>query len=669
MSEALKSEALKPEALALPPRQLYPERREVKTGVLEDLVASVSAPFIVRSAGRRAKRLARIVQLTEAASSDLAGLDDEALRAAVRDVAISLRRTQMKDAAGIGRSFAVIREMSGRVLGRRHYPVQMMGAFALLNGMLAEMATGEGKTLTATLAAGTAALAGMPTHVVTVNDYLAKRDAEEMEPLYAALGLSVGVIVGGMSAGERRAAYGCDITYCTNKELAFDYLRDRIILGQSSGYLRLKLEGLAGEDRTQGLRLRGLAFAIVDEADSVLVDEARTPLLISATAESELDEPTLAKALQLGRDLVADRDYRLITDERRAVLTPDGRDHVESLSESWGGVWKSVVMREELARQAITALFLFAPGEHYLVRDDKVQIIDEHTGRLMPDRFWGEGLHQMVELKEGCALSGRRLTIARMTYQRLFRRYRLLSGMSGTVREVSDEMWTVYRLPVVRIPTNRPSQRKRLVDRVLPTEDAKWTTLIERVSELHGRGLPVLIGTRSVASSERASLRLTEAGLPHVVLNAAQDKVEAEIVASAGERGRIMVATNMAGRGTDIKLAPGVAALGGLQVIMAERFDSSRVDGQLAGRAGRQGEPGSFQAILSMDDPLLDIDRSGLLRRLGRPAMALSGERTGRFILRFAQWSTERLHSRMRRDLLAADRKLLLTLAFSGKSE
>lgn len=663
------SEARTSGGLALPPRQLYPERREVKTGLLEDMAASISAPFIVRSAGRRAKRLGRIVSLAEAASGDLADLDDEALRAAVRDVAIALRHTQAKDAAVIGRSFAVIREMSGRILGRRHYPVQMMGAFALLNGMLAEMATGEGKTLTATLAAGTAALAGMPTHVVTVNDYLAKRDAEEMEPLYAALGLSVGVIVGGMSAGDRRAAYGCDITYCTNKELAFDYLRDRIVLGQSSGNLRLKLEGLAGEDRTQGLRLRGLSFAIVDEADSVLVDEARTPLLISATAESELDEATLARALQLGRDLVPDRDYRLITDERRAVLTPEGREHVESLSESWSGVWKSVVMREELARQAITALFLFTQGEHYLVRDDKVQIIDEHTGRLMPDRFWGEGLHQMVELKEGCALSGRRLTIARMTYQRLFRRYRLLSGMSGTVREVSDEMWTVYRLPVVRIPTNRPSQRLRLVDRVLPTEEAKWTTLIERVSELHGRGLPVLIGTRSVASSERASSRLTEAGLPHVVLNAAQDKVEAEIVASAGARGRIMVATNMAGRGTDIKLAPGVAALGGLQVIMAERFDSSRVDGQLAGRAGRQGEPGSFQAILSMDDPLLDIDRSGLLRRLGRPAMALFGERAGRFILRFAQWSTERLHSRMRRDLLAADRKLLLTLAFSGKSE
>ena len=665
MSEAALSEPLRP-----PPLSLYPEKPESKANMLDALLATVTAPIVVRAAGQRAQKLAGIVGNVEAEGVAFAGLDDAGLRAAAREVAIELRRTSLEDDAVIARSFALVRELADRLLGERHYPVQLMGGFALLKGMLAEMATGEGKTLTATLAAATAALGGLPTHVVTVNDYLAKRDAELMAPLYAALGLTTGVIVSGMSLPARQKAYAADITYCTNKELAFDYLRDRMVIGQNGSNLRLRLSPLRGDGNTmRELRLRGLGFAIVDEADSVLVDEARTPLIISSTAESELDQATLSVALDIGRVLVGDRDYRLITSERRAVLTPQGRDRVAEMTAGRDGVWKSAVVREELARQAVTALHLFHAGDHYIVAEGKVQIVDEYTGRLMPDRFWGEGLHQMVELKEGCEISGRRLTIARMTYQRLFRRYRRLSGMSGTVRQVADEMWTVYRLPVVRIPTNRPIQRIHMPERVLPNDEEKWRAVVARTAELHAKGTPVLIGTRSVASSEEASARLTAAGLEHVVLNAAQNKTEADIVSRAGMRGAITVATNMAGRGTDIKLAPGVADLGGLHVIMAEQCDSRRVDDQLAGRAGRQGEPGAFQAILSLDDSLLDLDRRGLLRQAARLALATRGESGGAFVLRLAQRNVERMHSRMRRELLVSDGKLHQTLAFSGKSE
>jgi preprotein translocase subunit SecA len=322
------------------------------------------------------------------------------------------------------------------------------------------MATGEGKTLTATLVAGAAGLAGTPIHVITVNDYLVQRDAELMRPLYAALGLSVGVVIAGQNAAERRAAYACDITYCTNKELAFDYLRDRMVLGQSVGDLTLKMEALSsGSPRTRQLRLRGLHFALIDEADSVLIDEARTPLIISGTAESEIDADAVAHALELAATLRAGTDYVLSTEERRVFLTEQGQQRVAAFAEGRGAIWRGVITREELARQALSAIHLFRKGEQYVIANDKVQIVDEYTGRIMPDRFWSDGLHQMVEHKEGCVQSERRTTIARITYQRFFRRYRRLGGMSGTLQPVARELWQVYRLPVVRIPTSQAGCR------------------------------------------------------------------------------------------------------------------------------------------------------------------------------------------------------------------
>ena len=657
-------------SLILPAQRLYAQKPERRETALDSIAIGAQGGLVVATAGWRAKRLNRILPLVAHHEQGFRALADEDVPSAVREIATVLRLEPNFPDEPTARAFALIRELSDRILGKRHFDVQVVGAFAMIGGMLAEMATGEGKTLTATLVAGTAGLAGVPIHVVTVNDYLARRDAELMKPLYARLGLSVGIVVSGQNAEERRAAYACDITYCTNKELAFDYLRDRMVLGQSAGDLTLKAEALhTASPRSRQLRLRGLHFALVDEADSVLVDEARTPLIISGAAESVIDPETVAGALKLAATLVADADYIVSNEERRVYLTAHGQTGVETFAKALTGHWRSVISREELARQALAAIHLFKRDEHYVVSDGKVQIVDEYTGRIMPDRFWSDGLHQMIEHKEGCALSARRSTIARMTYQRFFRRYRRLAGMSGTIRPVAGELWRVYRLPVVAIPTAKPVRRIHLPDVVVATDEEKWRLIVAKVAQLHERGVPVLIGTRSVASSERASVELLAANLPHTVLNAAQDKREAEIVAEAGEHGRITVATNMAGRGTDIHLGEGVKELGGLHVIMTERHDARRIDLQLAGRAGRQGEPGCFEAFLSLEDPLMDMESGVALSHLAKLASGSLGEWAGRAASDYAQRRAERLHARMRADLLRSDQWQMKTLAFSGKSE
>lgn len=663
-------------AFRLPSARAYSERKPLKASRLDQAAARVIGLARVGLAGWASRRYARIARNALARADAIAALSDEALHVRIRAVTAALRaRTNFRD-ADITEAFALIREMSGRVKGQRHYGVQMMGAAALLDGRIAQMATGEGKTLTATLAAGAAALAGLPVHVVTVNDYLAERDAEEMRTLYAALGLTVGVIKEKQEQPERAQAYGCNITYCTNKDLAFDYLRDRIALGQRASDVRLKLENLhASASRLAQLRLRGLHFAIVDEADSVLVDEARTPLIISAAAGSQFGTEVLARAMEIAGALASPQHYGIEVAEHQITLTDPGRARIAELAagdaRGEASAWRGRVTREGLVRQALSALHLFHRDEHYILRGGKVVIVDANTGRVMPDRSWSDGLHQMVEHKEGCELSGARATLARMTYQRFFRRYPRLSGMTGTTRGVAAEFWTVYRLPVARIPTHRPVQRRHLPDEVLPDEAAKWRRVTERIAELHARGCPVLVGTRSVAASARASAHLSEAGLPHTVLSAAQDGQEAAIVAQAGQRGRITVATNMAGRGTDIKLGPGIAELGGLHVIMVERQDARRIDDQLAGRSGRQGEPGCFQAILSLDDPLMECALIG--RGLARHIMTLLGPERGRAfgarLLRHAQLRTERLHGRMRADLLHSDQMQDRILAFAGHAE
>ena len=653
---------------SLPPLVAYPERRERHDGWADRLEAQVTAwpmalwPRLVR--GRELRFVARVNRLEQ----HFASIDAEGIRLAARDLRGRLRGA-LDDDAAIAESFALIRHVADRELGMRHFDVQLRGGFALLHGRVAEMETGEGKTLTAILTAATAALAGIPVHVVTVNDYLAQRDATQMRVVYEALGLSVGTIVHGLAPEQRRAAYACDITYASNKELAFDYLRDRLALAGGPKNLALKLRRLVGDgDGSHGVVMRGLHFAIVDEADSVLVDEARTPLIISRQTDSDDERRWAEAALQLTDELEPEVHYKLLREERRIELTRQGRERLDEIGEAWGGIWHSRIRREESARQALTAVHLFQSGDHYLVRDGKVQIIDEYTGRIMADRSWSEGLHQLVEAKEGCEVTSRKIPVARMTYQRFFRRYRRLAGMTGTAREVGGELWKVYHLPVVHIPTNRPAQRRRLGTRLYATADAKWSAVAERAAALSAQGRPVLIGTRSVDASETLSARLHEVGLEHVVLSAAQDEDEAQIIAQAGQYGRVTVATNMAGRGVDIQLPEAVLVLGGLHVMLTERHDARRIDRQLEGRCARQGDPGSTEAVLSLEDPLLELVKSSLWLRAGHLGGGL-GDLAGRRVFRKAQRRAERAHARARYALLKQDRKLGTVLAFSGGME
>jgi len=648
---------------------LYPERTRQRDGTLDRIARGIGAALGARLSGLRGRALGRIVSAVDAAAVGLDELDEDALRQRAIEAGRRLRCSQDFERSDVGEIFALVREASGRLLGMRHHDVQLIGGYALLCGTVAEMETGEGKTLTATLAAITSALAGEPVHVVTVNDYLAKRDAGDLGPLYAFFGLRVGLVIQGMERSDRRQAYASDVTYCTNKELAFDYLKDRILLAGSGGNLRRKVRGFHGSDSADQPVLQGLTFAIVDEADSVFVDEARTPLIISGQASAEADRAMYEQAFELGQALTVDEHFRLELEERRISLTPAGKQRVAEHADVLGGPWTSRVLREELANKALTALYLFHRDEHYLVRDDKVQIIDEYTGRVMEDRFWSQGLHQIIELKEGCPLSDPRVTLARMTYQRFFRRYRRLSGMTGTAAEIIRELLFVYDLPVVRIPTHRPNRRLVPQEQVFRTREEKWTAIVAQIDALHRRGAPVLLGTRTVAESEYASARLSAANLPHRVLNAAQDAEEAAIVADGGKPGRITVATNMAGRGTDIKVDPAATDLGGLHVIMSERHEASRIDRQLAGRCARQGQPGMFQAVLSLDDAVIDALPSPLLRRAAVMVEPLAGAWIRRTVLRYAQKRLEALHGRMRRDLLKSDEVTGDVLAFTGQPE
>jgi preprotein translocase subunit SecA len=637
-----------------------------------DRLAASAAGYIHQYALGRHPRYYKFVEQVNGHARGLDKVSDQDLAARVHVLRGLLYSQGLLDDL-VAETFAIIREVSGRKLGMRHHDVQLFGGKVMLQGKVAEMETGEGKTLTATLPAATVALSGVPVHIVTVNDFLVERDAKWMKPVYQALGLSVGTIMEGMTPDERRAAYACDITYCSNKQIAFDYLRDRMQLEKESRRLHLQLEGLYNDSPiTSKLLMRGLCFAIVDEADSVLVDEARTPLIISNRAEHTQEEDTYKEAIKLARKLNMPRDFTIRARDRHIEITDLGRAYIARLTKKLGGVWSGRKRREELIKQALSALHLYEDGKHYLVRDGSVQIVDEYTGRIMADRSWEKGLHQMVEAKEGCSITARQETLARISYQRFFRRYLRLSGMTGTAREVARELWAVYRLNVVTVPTNVPTQRAKLPDTVYFSAEDKWKQIVERIREMHHQRRPVLVGTRSVAASEHLSSLLSVAGLSHQVLNARQDLDESQIISQAGQPGRITVATNMAGRGTDIRLAPGVAEAGGLHVLATERHESSRIDRQLFGRCGRQGDPGSFEAIVSMDDEL-SSDYYGkpvrnLLERTLKDKIQLPGW-IGVSLIRIAQFSAEQHFSRIRKDLLKVDDHLSDMLAFTGRGE
>src|SRR5262245_41611948 len=652
------------------PRGAYPERREPDPGMLDRFAARAAGPLI-RATRRWQARGGGVVERVAALGPWAGRLGDQELRETAQSVGREIRAGGFRQEP-IARAFALVREAAARHIGQRPFDVQIRGGRALLAGLVAEMETGEGKTITATLPASVAALAGIPVHVISVNDYLAARDAEQMAPVYRALGLRVGIIVHGLSPEERRAAYGCEATYCTNKEVAFDYLRDRIVLGPQANRLQLQLERLSGEEsRARRLVLRGLHYAIVDEADSVLVDEARTPLIISGAGDDAGSRQVYEQALALAAELRERVHFLLEGPERGLRLTPEGEALLAERARSLGGVWAGRLRREDLVRQALTALHLLRRDHHYLVADDKVHIVDEYTGRLMSDRSWEQGLHQLIEVKEGCAVTARHDALARISYQRFFRRYLRLSGMTGTAREVAGELWSVYRLAVVRIPTNRPLRRRSLGTRVFADAERRWAAVAERVAAIQAAGRPVLLGTRSVAASEHLSLWLDKAGLPHRVLNARDDKEEAAIVAQAGEPGQITVATNMAGRGTDIRLGPGVGERGGLHVIATELHAARRVGGQLFGRCAGQGGPGSYEIAMSLQG---ELPSHSAKRWAALVAWLARGDGEvpswlGSWVARRAQRRAERRHAQIRRDLVRLDAQLARTLAFSGGVE
>ena len=481
-------------------------------------------------------------------------------------------------------AFAVVREAAKRVRNEFPYLVQIMGACAIVDGNIAEMKTGEGKTLTATMAVYLRALEGQGVHVVTVNEYLAKRDAEEMGKIYNFLGLSVGVNLQEMNGEQKRKAYACDITYTTNSELGFDYLRDNMVFSKSQ-----KVQ-------------RGLHFVLIDEADSVLIDEARTPLIISGQAE---DESSLFYKVDSIVKHLQSSDYKIYVKEKDVVLLPSG---INKVSKGLGVSDLYDIKNQALlnkVNKSLHANIIMKNNVDYIVKDDEVLIVDQFTGRVMPGREFSEGLHQAIQAKEGVTIKPESRTIATITYQNFFRLYDNLAGMTGTAKTEEEEFISIYNMKVLCIPTNKPVIRDDKIDVIYKTKEEKYQGIVERVLTLYDSGRPVLIGTADVRSNEIISKLLKRANIPHEVLNSKNHEKEAEIIAKAGQLHAVTLATNMAGRGTDIKLSDEARQLGGLFVLGTERHESRRIDNQLRGRAGRQGDPGTSLFVISLQDDLL----------------------------------------------------------------
>ena len=525
-----------------------------------------------------------------------------------------------------------------------------MGALAMVQNNVAEMATGEGKTLTASLAASIWAWSGRPVHIITVNDYLVARDAQLMSPVYEMLGHRVGHVIHETTPQDRVDHYRRGIVYVTSKELVADFLRDQISLGNLRTSSQTAVGMLMNPGPRNALMLPGLFKVLADEADSFLVDEAVTPLIISNSPDDEANAVLYRAAAEIAAQMREGQDFTIDWTVRNIDLTLRGQNRIDEIADlgGAGGFWKGKRRREELVTQAIVALHCYVRDEQYLVGEDgKVQIIDEFTGRIMADRSWRHGLHQAIEVKENVTVTADKENLARLSFQRFFRQYPQMAGMTGTAWESSGELWQIYQRPVVRIPTNKPCIRKHLRTRMFDTANQKWEAVIKRICDLNDKGVPILVGTRSVLASQEVSKRLQEANRPHRVLNATQTAQEASIIAEAGLKGKITVATNMAGRGTDIILGKGIAELGGLHVISTEPHGSGRVDRQLFGRAARQGDPGSAQLFASAEDDLFVRHA----RHLVKGWRAIGAAR----IIRYAQARAEHLARFNRKQVLKQD--------------
>jgi preprotein translocase subunit SecA len=615
---------------------------------------------------RRLARAALQIDLVRYWEGELSRESDDELRERGRRLRGRARGRGALDRL-LSEAFGAMCVASQRRLGLRPFDVQIAAGVVLHHGAIAELATGEGKTLAASLPTFLNALPGKGAHVATVNDYLARRDAEWLGPVYQALGLSVGTLQSQMEDLDRAAAYRCDITYGTASDFGFDFLRDRLkVRGgrqeETDPLAPWKLRGTQTalpDARVQ----RGHHFALVDEADNVFIDEARTPLVISTGGTQPADPEDLVVyewADQLARRLIRGEHFLLDEKKQKLELTREGKRLARwSNPPSGPGTPRLDKLYEHLER-SLHAHHRLDRDQHYLVEEGKIVLIDESTGRRTPDRHWSDGIHQAVETKEGVPINKGGQDAARITYQAYFRLYTRLAGMTGTAAENARELRRVYKLRVVRVPTNRPIIREQWPDRVHSSEQAKFEAVVEEVARLCAFGRPVLIGTGSVERSERLSEQLSGAGIEHQVLNARYHEQEAQIITRAGEGGRVTIATNMAGRGTDIKLGPGVAAAGGLHVIITEKHEAGRIDRQLAGRAGRQGDPGSCQLFLSLEDEILEALGLRRWHNVAQSAATSSGElQRYAWVFQHAQQRLEKRHYWQRVDLMLYEQRRL----------
>jgi len=563
-------------------------------------------------------------------------------------------------------ALAAVAEVAARSVGRRPYRVQLLAALAMHEGLVVQMKAGEGKTLAVALAAVLQGWQGRPCHVVTANEYLAQRDAEQMAPLFARCGLRATAVVHGMPAEALRAAYAADLVYATSKQLLADHLCDQIVLGGATDAARRRIHELRPGGAAQ-VRTRGLHAALVDEADSVMIDEANTPLIISAPQPNPLLVAAVLAARDIADGLQDGLHYSIDARLREVDLTDAGRAHLEDLTRTLPPVWHAPERRDDLIRQAVSARDLFLRDRHYIVQDGKIEILDENTGRVMEGRTWSYGLHQAIEAREGVELTQPSKTLARMSFQDFFCRYHRLAGASGTLQGVHGELWRTYGLPSFTVPTRLPSRLEVAPLRHFANAQARRAALLDEVVRLHALRLPVLVGTRRLEDSEALATELARRGLVAAVLNARQTAQEAAVVAAAGRPGSITVATNMAGRGTDILLDGAVREHGGLQVLMFEPHESARVDWQLFGRAGRQGQPGAAQPCVALDDDLLLRHLPWWLRPL-RSALAGSSGLRGLLIaplVRLAQSRAGRHAALQRRWLQQRERQMRKQLSFA----
>ena len=553
----------------------------------------------------------RLVRRIDAAGEPLRNIDDHELRKKSLALKYEARCGKQLEELLVD-AYALVREAGDRAMGMRHYEVQLLGGIAIFFDSIVEMQTGEGKTLTATLPLYLNALTGKGSHLATANDYLAERDAEIMQPVYAALGMTVGVVQSDTQRPARQSAYQCDITYSTAKEFGFDFLRDRLLLRQQQLQGERFVSSLMGDENATAQDepvQRGHNFVLIDEADSILIDEARTPLIVSSIPD-EIAKASIALyqwCAEVCSEFENETHYEFLPKSRQLDLTPEGRRFVRKLKKPALLAQTPILDIYEQMELAIYVDDNYIRDRHYVVRDGEIVIVDEFTGRLAEGRKWKAGIHQAIEAREEVEISIATSEAARITVQDLCLRYNRIAGMTGTIGNSDTELQKIYEIGVVRVPTNKPSQREQWPDRVFGTEESKWQAIVEEVAKLHQTGRPVLIGTRSIDKSEILAGLLDTKGIKHEVLNAKNLPREAEIVAEAGQLGRVTVATNMAGRGTDIKVGDDALELGGLHVICTEMHESARIDRQLIGRCGRQGDVGTFRQFMSLEDDLLKV--------------------------------------------------------------